>query len=143
MRCAASLLLALVLAIPAAAATGPVDWNALADAESVEIQTRREDGGTRETDVRLVVWRGEGYVRGRGGPWLRDVERNPDVEVRVDGEVHPLRARPVKDSETWEAVSAAFREKYGWPHALLDFVRHLGSVPTILRLEPRTRLAPR
>ena len=136
---AAALLVA--VATPASAAP-PVDWNAVADIEAIEIVTLDADGNPRETSVPMAVWKGHGYVRtGRSG-WLADVERDPDVRVRIAGAEHLLRAVRVRDSETYEGVTQAFREQEGLWDAFLGLFRGLRPVPTILRLDPRTTIAP-
>lgn len=129
------------LTAPASAAAA-VDWNAVADADTIQLITVDPDGEPRATTVWLAVWKGHGYVRTSGTRWLADLERDPDLLVRIGAEEHPLRAVRVHDSETREAVNAVFREKYGWSDALTGLFRGLRGVPTILRLEPRTSLAP-
>jgi hypothetical protein len=141
---AAAVVLATVL-VPLAArarANGPVDWNAVAATDTIEVVTRDPDGRPRTTTIWLAVHDGQGYVRGSGSRWLANLERDPDLLVRVGGEEHPLRAVKVSDSQTREAVFAVFREKYGLSDALISPLRSLLGTPTILRLEPRTSLAP-
>jgi hypothetical protein len=125
-----------------ASAADPVDWNDVADVGTIQILTTNEDGSTRETTIWLVVQEGHGYIRTSGTRWLANIERNPDVVVRVEGTEYPLRAVKVTDSETYEAVTRAFREKYGWSDRLTGLFRVISGVPTILRLDPRTSLAP-
>jgi len=142
--------LALVLALSCALATlalparasAPVDWNAVAGVQTIEVVTVDPDGSPRETTVWLAVRDGQGYIRSSGTRWLANLERDPDLLVRIGGDEYPLRAVRVSDSETSEAVIAVFREKYGFTDALLGLVRGLLGTPTILRLEPRTSLAP-
>jgi len=130
----------LAFAAPARAAVA-VDWNAVAAEETIELVTADADGHPRETTVWLAVIDGQGYVRTSGSRWLENLERDPDLLVRVNGSEHPLRAVRVSDAETREAVVAAFREKYGFTDSLLAWVRGLLGSPTVLRLEPRTSLA--
>lgn len=137
----ASLAVLACLAAPARA-NAPVDWNALADTGRIQIVTTDPDGSPRETTVWLAVWKGHGYVRSSGTRWLANIERNPDVLVRAGGAEHPLRAVRVPDSETRKAVMAVFREKYGFSDLLTGLYRGLIGTPTIMRLEPRTSLAP-
>jgi hypothetical protein len=133
--------LGLVLAGPATAME-PVPWNALTGVDTIRIVTTDPDGTPRETTIWLVVLDGQGYVRSSGTHWLANVERDPDVMVEADGHSYPLRAAKVTDSETYQQVTQAFRTKYGWSDALTGLIRSLAGVPTILRLEPRTSLAP-
>lgn len=139
----AALALALLLAVaPPARASLPVDWNAVADVDTIELVTADPDGRPRVTAVDLAVVGGRGYVRSGGTRWLDDLHRDPDLLVRIGAEELPLRAVRVNDSDTRQAVAAAFREKYGLSDVLLDLVRSLRGGPTFLRLEPRTSLAP-
>lgn len=145
----AALALAAVLAMaaplalaPTARADAAVDWNALADVRTIELVTVDPDGRPRETPVWLAVVDGQGYVRTTRSRWLANLERDPDLLVRVNGAEHPLRAVGVSDARTREAVIAAFRAKYGFTDALLEVVRGLLGTPTVLRLEPRTSVAP-
>jgi hypothetical protein len=131
-----------LLAFALGATGGPIEWTRVADVQTVQIVTTDEDGSPRDTKIWLVVHEGHGYVRSSGTRWLANVERNPDVVVRIGEEEHPLRASPVRDSETYEAVLQAFREKYGFSDILTGIVRGLAGTATILRLDPRTSLAP-
>jgi hypothetical protein len=135
-------LLAVLVFALGAQSSGPIEWNRLADVGTVQIVTKDEDGTPRETKIWLVVFQGHGYVRSSGTRWLANVERNPDVTVRIGEQEHPLRASPVRDSETYQAVQQAFREKYGFSDVLTGVFRSLGGAATILRLDPRTSLSP-
>ena len=132
-----SLLGALTAAVVAAAAgaAGP-DWNALAGVAVPEIVTLDEDGSERVTSLWLVVVDGQGYVRTGDTTWHRNIVRNPDVVLRIEGASHPLRATHVTDPELRARIQAAFREKYGFQDRL---VRLFGSEENtqLLRLDPR------
>lgn len=140
-----SLGLALVLHLTVMApsrATARVDWNAVADVGTIEVVTVGPEGHPRVTEVTLAVVGGHGYLRSSGTRWLADLGRDPDLLVRIGADELPLRAVRVHDSETREAVAAAFREKDGLGALLVDAIRALRGGPTFLRLEPRTRLSP-
>ena len=112
-----------------------IDW-AAADAEQVvQIVTRNEDGTPRETKVWLVVVEGQGYLRTGGTRWYANVERDPDVVLRVAGAEHPLRAALVEDPELVERVVTAFRTKYGFSDRMAGLIR-FGDAH-IMRLVPR------
>jgi len=138
----AAVLVTVLAGAISAGAEEPVDWNAVSDVDTIQILTTDEDGATRDTTVWLAVWQGHGYIRSRGTHWLANIERDPDVKVRIAGQEYSLRATPIHDAKTYEAVSQVFREKYGWQDAVLGFFRNLSGVPTILQLDPRTSLAP-
>ena len=135
------LFLALAVTAAPARASAAVDWNAVADVDTIEVVTVAPDGQPRVTTVGLAVVGGRGYLRSAGTRWLDDVGRDPDLLVRIGADELPLRAVRVHDSETREAVAAAFREKDGLGGLLLDVVRSLRGGPTFLRLEPRTSLS--
>jgi hypothetical protein len=140
-----TVLLALVAAASLAAparAEQAVDWNTVAGVDTIEVVTQDPDGSPRATTVWLAVWKGQGYIRSSGTRWLANLERDPDLLVRIEDVEHPLRAVRVSDSETRAAVIQVFREKYGLSDRLLGPLRSLLGVPTVLRLEPRTSLAP-
>jgi hypothetical protein len=44
--------------------------------------------------------------------WVRNVEADPRVRLRVDGTVYELQARRVEDESTLEGVRAALLAKY-------------------------------
>ena len=61
---------------------------------------------------------------------------NPEADVEFDGKAIHVKAIPVKDRETIEAVSRAYLEKYRDSPYAKDMVRD-EVLPTTLRLEPR------
>jgi hypothetical protein len=101
----------------------------------VEIVTRDEDGAPRETKIWLVVVDGEGYIRTGGTRWWGNVERDPDVTLRVAGVEHPLRAELVTDEALLARVVASFRTKYGFSDRMAGLVR-FGDTH-VMRLERR------
>jgi hypothetical protein len=123
------------IAAAAAADSGP-DWNVVADVREVEVLTRNEDGSSRETTIWLVVLDGRGYIRtSRRTTWGGNVQRSPDIVLRIEDAEYPLRAGFVEDDALRERIVAAFREKYGWFDGFVNFVR--GARPLIMRLDPR------
>ena len=112
-----------------------VDWSAAGAENVVEIITRNEDGSPRETKIWLVVVDGQGYIRTSGTRWYGNIERNPDVVLRVVGAEHPLRAELVTDEALREKVVAAFRTKYGFSDRMAGLIR-FGDTH-IMRLVPR------
>jgi hypothetical protein len=127
---ATSLLLA-----PAPAAAGDIDWAAVADVETVHVLTTDEDGDARVTKIWLVVLDGVGYIRtSRRATWGRNVERDPDIALRIGDTDYPVRATFIVDAAERARIVAAFEEKYG-SNPVLNFIR--GGDPPIMRLEPR------
>jgi hypothetical protein len=133
MRVLRTLLPVLLLALPAAAAAP--DWNAVKDVGNVEIITTDEDGDARETTIWLAVVDGQGYIRTGNSTWKGNIERNPDVTLRIDEAEYALRAEFVTDAELKARVAQALREKYGLSDSFIDIFR--SGDPNIMRLVPR------
>ncbi len=119
-----------------AAGAAELDWNSVADVEEVRVLTTNQDGTPRETTIWLAVADGQGYIRTSGSStWGDNVERNPDIALRIGDSEHPLRASFVEDEALRERIVAAFREKYGRFDGFVNILR--GSKPPIMRLDPR------
>ncbi|MBW2416140.1 MAG: nitroreductase family deazaflavin-dependent oxidoreductase [Deltaproteobacteria bacterium] len=135
--------LAATLLLLAACATVPVveqpasalDWDAVANVEVIQILTSDADGDTRVTPVWFVRVAGATYLRTSGSRWLANLQRDPDVTVRVESVDHPQRAQVVEDPRIVDAVENASREKYGFQNTLVRLVR-TGSID-VIRLDPR------
>ena len=98
--------------------------------------TTNQDGTPRETTIWLAVVDGQGYIRTSGWTkWGDNVERNPDIALRIGDTEHPLRASFVEDEALRERIVATFREKYGRFDGFLGVFR--GSKPRIMQLDPR------
>ena len=125
----------LVIAPFAAGADGP-DWNAVASVEQVRVLTTNEDGNPRETTIWFTLLDGQAYIRTGGSTtWGDNVERNPDIALRIEDTEYPFHVAFITDEGEREQIVASFREKYGWFDGFLDFVR--GSSPRIMRLGAR------
>ena len=135
--CVCVLLVAVACLLGAlAAGAAELDWNSVADVGQVRALTTNEDGTPRETTIWLAVLDGRGYIRtSRSTTWGDNVERNPDIALRIGDTEHPLRASFVEDEALRARVVAAFREKYGWIDGPLNVFR--GSKPRIMQLDPR------
>jgi hypothetical protein len=130
------LVLALALCAPLSAQAAGPDWNAVAAVEEVDVLTTNEDGSARDTVIWLAVLDGQGYIRtSRSTTWGGNVERQPDIALRIEEQEYPLRAGFVTDEALREQIVATFREKYGWTDGAMNFMR--GSNPRIMRLDPR------
>jgi hypothetical protein len=113
------------------------EWNTLADVETIQVVTHDADGATRETTVWLAVYQGHGYIRTGGTRWHANIERNPDVLVRIRGDEFPLRAVAIAQDDTYAAVNQVYNQKYGFSDTAIGLFRNLGGPPTIMRLDPR------
>ena len=129
-----TLLLALLMAALPAAAAAP-DWNALKDVETVEIVTTDEDGSSRDTTIWLAVVDGQGYIRTGNTRWGANIERNPDVTLRIEGKEHPLRVEFVSDTALRTRIEQTFRDKYGFSDSFIALFR--SGDPKIMRLVAR------
>jgi hypothetical protein len=92
------------------------DLRHLAEVEQISIGVTRSDGSTGSTPV-WVVEAGDAIfvrsIRGRRGGWYRRLRANPDGEVGDRAHIYLVRARPVQDAATVEAVTGAYAAKYG------------------------------
>jgi hypothetical protein len=66
----------------------------------------------------------------------RRLHANPDGEVGDGAHTHPVRARPVEDAATLEAVTGAYAAKYGDSPYVGPLLTEEAADAT-LRLEPR------
>ena len=83
----------------------------------------------------VAVVDGQGYIRTGNTRWWANIERDPDVTLRIEGNEYPLRVDVVQDAGLIRRVEEAFRAKYGWMDRALDIVR--SGAPHIMRLSPR------
>jgi hypothetical protein len=115
------------------------DLRHLAAVEEISIGFTRPDGSTGSTPV-WVVQAGDAIfvrsIRGRRGGWYRRLRANPDGEVGDGAHTHPVRARPVGDAGTMEAVTGAYAAKYGDSPYVGPLLTEEAADAT-LRLEPR------
>lgn len=117
----------------------PADWDALAAAEEIQLETGPDD--PYSVNLWAVVVDGDPWVvssllMGPDEPeerrWVRNVEQDDRVRLRVDGVVHPARAVPVDDADVVGRVFEAFLAKY----PSLDAERR--SAARYFRLVPRS-----
>jgi len=113
-----------------------LDWSRFSEVEEIHVLTTDDAGEQRETTIWLAVLDGDGYIRtSQSTRWGDDVERNPDIALRIGSEVIPVRASFIEEEELREKVGAAFREKYGWSDSMISVIR--GSRPRIMHVESR------
>jgi hypothetical protein len=93
----------------------------LGETEEIRIETRRDEiSPAHRTTIWVVTVDGSVFVRsvrGEKGRWYRKVSANPSAALHADDRRIPVRAVPVTDEQTIEAVSEAYRSEYGrtWP----------------------------
>jgi hypothetical protein len=129
---------ALLLAVGIAVGAIVIASYTLDEGEVVTLITRNGNGADYDTQLWIVDWDGELYVRA-GSPraqWLERLRAKPEVTLRRGDQTLALSARPKDDPETRAGVNARMAEKYGFADRLWG---HLGdrrrSVPILL--EPR------
>ncbi len=133
--CVGFIAVASLLFTPISASSADLDWGAVADVDSVRVLTTDEDGDARATKIWLLVLDGQGYIRtSRRSTWGDNVERNPDIGLRIEGADYPVRATFIVDEVERARIVAGFEVKYG-SNPILNFIR--GEDPRIMRLEPR------
>jgi hypothetical protein len=128
--------LTLALALAAApAAAAEIDWQAVTAPDVVRIVTLDADGDVRDTKIWIALHDGTGWVRTSDSRWFRNIQRDPQVKLRVGEREFELRAEEVGDPATRAAVDAAMRAKYGWSDRMLGVLRMRGV--HVLKLSPR------
>jgi hypothetical protein len=113
----------------------PPPWTSLASVEEIQVLSENPDGTPRETTVWLAVADDQGFIRTGNTSWYPNLERKPEIAVRIDNTEYPVHAELVTDESLREKVMAVFREKYGWSDRFVAwfFPGH----PHIVRLAPR------
>jgi hypothetical protein len=129
------ILLVLLAPVSAAGEEEAIDWSRYSEEGTVTVLTTDEDGSIRETKVWLAVVEGKGYIRTGNTRWGGNVERNPEISLRIGETEIPLRAEFVTDEAEREAVKAALRARHGFSDWILSPLR--GRNPKIMRLMPR------
>ncbi len=114
----------------------------LSRVRQIEIETTSLDGVQRHrTIVWIVVVGDQAYVRSEyaeAGRWYREARSEPQVILHAEGKAIPATAVHANDAETAEAVSDAYRAKYGArsPGSTEAMVAP-HTLETTLRLDPR------
>jgi len=113
----------------------------LEETDEVRIETRRDaDSPEHRTIVWVVVVEGEVFVRsvrGHKGRWYHEISSNPEGALHVGERRIPVRAAHATEGSTVDAVSEAYRSKYGEssPGPTAAMVRP-DVLPTTLKLSP-------
>jgi deazaflavin-dependent oxidoreductase (nitroreductase family) len=84
----------------------------------------RTTGLPRQIEIWFVSAGGKLYILAehfRQAQWVRNIERNPRVTVRVGGREFTASARVLdqaRDAATWNHAQELARRKYGWGEGL-------------------------
>ena len=128
------------LLAPGASRADGFDWTPFEQEDVIQVLTHDEDGELRDTKVWVVVLDGSGYVRTNASRWLENIQRNPEVQVRVRGYDYLMRAEEVRASALRESIEGAYKKKYGLLQRTMSLFRF--REPTVLRLVPRGSALP-
>jgi hypothetical protein len=118
-----------------AAEPNPPDWSSVANESTLVVLSENPDGSPHETTVWLAVVDGQIFIRTGNTAWYPNLERHPDISVRIAGVEHPVRAEVVNDEGLRAKVIAAFNAKYGWEDTFVGWI--FRGKPHIVRLAPR------
>jgi hypothetical protein len=112
-----------------------LNWESVAGERVPTIVTQDPDGEERVTKLWLAVTDGEGLIRTGDSRWFQNIQRDPNLVLRIGGYAYPLRAEVVTDEPLEKRANAVFREKYGWQ----DWIIHPFGDPdaNLMRLVPR------
>jgi hypothetical protein len=88
-------------------------WSEINGEEEIAITVNQEDGATRELTIWFAVVDGQGYIRTRDTSWRVEMERDPNVSLRIAGRDYPVRVSAVAEGALYDRVNAAYTEKYG------------------------------
>lgn len=97
----------------------PGDWSLAAEASEIQLETRPED--PYSVTLWVVVVDGSAFVASSllAGPeqpaerqWVRNVEADPSIRIRVDGAIYAGRVVLVDDEASRARLQETYRTKY-------------------------------
>ncbi len=113
-------------------------WSDINGEKETTITVNQEDGTTRELTIWFAVVDGRGYIRTWDSSWRVEMERDPNVSLRIAGRDYPVRVSAVTEGALYDRVNAAYTEKYGMmSDALLAMWRPFGGAWRIYQAEGR------
>jgi hypothetical protein len=115
----------------------PADWAALSQVREIQVLSENPDGQPHETTVWLAVVDGEGFIRTGNTSWYPNLERKPQIGVRIEGREYAVLAVPIDDESLRARVIAEFRAKYGFSDRMVAWF-FSSARPHIVRLASRT-----
>lgn len=89
----------------------PQSWDPLNEVEVVQLETG-DAYSVNLWGVGLGAYYYVASAQGDDSSWSRHVERDPNVRLRVEGNVYELKAVVVTDPAEGELVKAEFKQKY-------------------------------
>lgn len=113
-------------------ATSAPNWQVLAKEEIPSVVTIDADGERRITQLWIASIDTTAYLRTGATKWFANLERKPELKLRIGGQMYPCRTRVVSDQAEARAVHEAFYAKYP---KRSSFFRAIGvSTPTVIAL---------
>ena len=93
--------------------------NEINDRWSLHVVTNDEDGAERVTRIWIAMLGGDPTIRTNESRWWANVERDPQLRIRLSGIDHLFRVTPIPKRETRALIDDVFLEKYGGWERLL------------------------
>jgi hypothetical protein len=90
------------------AASAPTDWSFAGDSGTAQLETRPED--PYSVNLVFTVVNGGLYINAGDTEtrWVKNIEANPSVRLRIDSAVYDLRAERVTDAAEIAAFAVAW-----------------------------------
>lgn len=107
--------------------------------DEVDVETRSEGGEEHRTTIWVMVDGTDVYlrsVRGAAARWYREIVRDPESALHVDGRRIRVRAIAAADARSIQACSEALTRKYRGIPGYRPMLREK-TLETTLRLVPR------
>ncbi len=99
-------------ALTGEAKTPPDDWTALAEIETIQLETNPDD--PYSVNLWVVSVESRLYIAAGGGEtkWSAHFSTDPNVRLRIDPNIYELRATPVDNHKELDEVRQAYVDKY-------------------------------
>ena len=94
------------------------DWSFTDGHPEIWIETRTPYGVPHSVTIICASTNGKLYVGARdpdGKRWVANVDRDPEVRLKIGDRLYEKRLVLIDDADVREAVSSAYAAKYGWP----------------------------
>jgi hypothetical protein len=114
-------------------AAPPDDWAFTREIDTVQLETRPDDPysvNVWATALGPALYLHAGANR---STWVQHMEADPNVRLRIEGSIYPLRARRVEGQDEFDRFADAYEDKYGRRPRNEDVTEAY-----LFRLEPRS-----
>lgn len=94
------------------------DWSFVNEHREILIETPTWYGIPHSLTILCASSGGRFFVGARNPTekrWVANVGRNPEVRVKIDGRLYPVRLSTLEGDTERTAVRAAYAAKYDWP----------------------------